>query len=130
MKNPRTLVFVAVGILLILAFLGRVEPSAATAALAPVAAPANPPAGLSVEAKNAPFGKGFDFRFRSDTSSTTVTIDPLGNRHSDSGSLSSKAGSISLTAKYNPSDRTIVITAKRGGTSIGEYSWRVEAILR
>ena len=76
------------------------------------------------------FSKGFDFRFRSDTSSTTVTIDPLGTRHSDSGTLSSKAGSISLSAKYNQNDRTIVITAKRGGVSIGEYSWRVEAVLR
>ena len=93
-------------------------------------APSAPPAGLSVEAKDAPFGKGFDFRFRSDTSSTTITIDPLGNRHSDSGSLSSKAGTISLSAKYSPNDRTIVITAKRGGVSIGEYSWRVEAVLR
>jgi hypothetical protein len=64
------------------------------------------------------------------SSSTTVTIDPLGTRHSDSGSLSSKAGSISLSAKYNQNDRTVVITAKRGGVSIGEYSWRVEAVLR
>ena len=130
MKHPRVIVIVAIGILLILAFLARIEPSAATAAVAPIAGAATPPAGLSVEAKDAPFGKGFDFRFRSDTSSTTVTLDPLGNRHSDSGSLSSRAGAISLSAKYNPNDRTIVITAKRGGTSIGEYSWRVEAVLR
>jgi hypothetical protein len=133
MKHPRALVIVAIGILLALAFLARVEPSAASAASAaitPVAGAATPPAGLSVEAKDAPFGKGFDFRFRSDTSSTTITIDPLGNRHSDSGSLSSKAGTISLSAKYSPNDRTIVITAKRGGVSIGEYSWRVEAVLR
>ena len=133
MKHPRALVIVAIGILLALAFLARVEPSAASAASAaitPVAGAATPPAGLSVEAKDAPFGKGFDFRFRSDTSSTTVTIDPLGTRHSDSGSLSSKAGSISLSAKYNQNDRTVVITAKRGGVSIGEYSWRVEAVLR
>lgn len=130
MKNPKTLVIVAIAILLALAFLARIEPSAATAAIVPVAAAATPPSGLSVEAKDAPFGKGFDFRFRSDTSSTTVTIDPLGNRHSDSSSLSSKAGSISLSAKYSPNDRTIVITAKRGGVSIGEYSWRVEAVLR
>lgn len=130
MKNPRTLALVAIAILVALAFLARIEPTAATAAPSLAAMPATPPAGLSVEAKDAPFNKGFDFRFRSDTSSTTVTIDPLGTRHSDSGSLSSKAGSISLSAKYNQSDRTIVITAKRGGTSIGEYSWRVEAVLR
>lgn len=130
MKNTRTLALVAIAILLALAFLARIEPTAANAALTPIAAPATPPAGLSVEAKDAPFNKGFDFRFRSDTSSTTVTIDPLGSRHSDSGTLSSKAGSISLSAKYNQNDRTIVITAKRGGVSIGEYSWRVEAVLR
>jgi hypothetical protein len=130
MKKFGTLVSLAAGILLALALLARIEPSAATAAIVPVAAAATPPAGLSVEAKDAPFNKGFDFRFRSDTSSTTVTIDPLGNRHSDSSSLSSKAGSISLSAKYSPNDRTIVITAKRGGVSIGEYSWRVEAVLR
>lgn len=130
MKDPRTLALVAIAILLALAFLARIEPAAATAALAPVAAPATPPAGLSVDAKDAPFNKGFDFRFRSDTSSTTVTIDPLGTRHSDSATLSSKAGSISLSAKYNQNDRSIVITAKRGGVSIGEYSWRVEAVLR
>ena len=130
MKDPRILAVTAIGVLLALAFLARIEPSAATAALAPIASTATHPAGLSVDAKDAPFNKGFDFRFRSDTSSTTVTIDPLGTRHSDSGSLSSKAGSISLSAKYNQNDRTIVITAKRGGVSIGEYSWRVEAVLR
>lgn len=130
MKHPRTLAIAAIVILVALAFLARIEPSAATAALSPIAVPATPPAGLSVDAKDAPFNKGFDFRFRSDTSSTTIGIDPLGNRHSDSGSLSSKAGTISLSAKYSPNDRTIVITAKRGGVSIGEYSWRVEAVLR
>ena len=130
MRDPRTLAIVAIGILLAIAFLARIEPAAATSALVPAAAPATHPAGLSVEARDAPFGKGFDFRFRSDTSSTTVTLDPLGNRHSDSSSLSSRAGTISLAARYSPSDRTIVITAKRGGASIGEYSWRVEAVLR
>jgi hypothetical protein len=130
MKHPRILAVTAICVLLALAFLARIEPAAATAALTPIASTATPPAGLSVDAKDAPFNKGFDFRFRSDTSSTTVTIDPLGTRHSDSGSLSSKAGSISLSAKYNQNDRTVVITAKRGGVSIGEYSWRVEAVLR
>ena len=130
MKNPRTLAIVAIAVLLALAFLARVEPSAATAATALAALPATPPAGLSVDAKDAPFNKGFDFRFRSDTSSTTITIDPLGTRHSDSSSLSSRAGTVSLSAKYSQNDRTIVITAKRGGVSIGEYSWRVEAVLR
>jgi hypothetical protein len=114
---------------LALAFFSRTESASALTPVAP-AATQSPPAGLSVDAKDAPFGKGFDFRFRSDTSSTTVSIDPLGTRHSDSGTLSSKAGSISLSAKYNQNDRTIVITAKRGGVSIGEYSWRVEAVLR
>ncbi len=129
MKDPRILALLAISALLALAFLSRTE---SAAALTPVASGAiqSPPAGLSVDAKDAPFGKGFDFRFRSDTSSTTVSIDPLGHRHSDSGSLSSKAGTISLSAKYNQNDRTIVITAKRGGVSIGEYSWRVEAVLR
>jgi hypothetical protein len=130
MRHPRFFAVTAIGMLLALATLARMEPAAATAALTPVLAAATPPAGLSVDAKDAPFGKGFDFRFKSDTSSTTVTIDPLGTRHSDTGTLSSKAGSISLSAKYTPNDRTIVITARRGGSSIGEYSWRVEAVLR
>jgi hypothetical protein len=91
---------------------------------------AAPPAGLSVEAKDAPFDKGFDFKFKSDTSTATISIDPLGNRHTDSGSISSKSGSISLSGKYSPHERTIVITAKRSGSEIGEYSWRVEAVLR
>lgn len=130
MKDPRVLAVVTIVILLALAFLARIEPAAATPAPAPSAAPATPPAGLSVEATDAPFGKGFDFKFRSDTSSTTVTLDPLGNRHSDSSSLSSRSGTISLSAKYSSSDRSIVITAKRGGMSIGEFTWRVEAVLR
>jgi hypothetical protein len=129
MKDPRILALLAICCLLALAFLSRTESASALTPVAP-AATQSPPAGLSVDAKDAPFGKGFDFRFRSDTSSTTVSIDPLGTRHSDSGTLSSKAGSISLSAKYNQNDRTIVITAKRGGVSIGEYSWRVEAVLR
>jgi len=129
MKDPRILALLAICCLLVLAFFSRTESASALTPVAP-AATQSPPAGLSVDAKDAPFGKGFDFRFRSDTSSTTVSIDPLGTRHSDSGTLSSKAGSISLSAKYNQNDRTIVITAKRGGVSIGEYSWRVEAVLR
>ena len=129
MKYPRILALLAICCLLALAFFSRTESASALTPVAP-AATQSPPAGLSVDAKDAPFGKGFDFRFRSDTSSTTVSIDPLGTRHSDSGTLSSKAGSISLSAKYNQNDRTIVITAKRGGVSIGEYSWRVEAVLR
>ena len=89
-----------------------------------------PPAGLSVETKDAPFGKGFDFRFKSDTSTTTISIDPLGMHHTDSGSISSKAGSISLSAKYSTTDRTIEIVAKRGGSEIGTFSWHVESVLR
>lgn len=90
-----------------------------------------PPAGLSVEAKAAPFDKGFDFRFRSDTNATaTISLDPLGFDHSDSASLSSSAGSISLNAKYDRSRREIEIKARRGGQDIGEFTWRVEASLR
>jgi len=132
MKKPSILVVSIAMVLVALALLSRTE--RVDAADAPLAlamiATQSAPAGLSVDAKDAPFGKGFDFRFRSDTSSTTVSIDPLGLRHTDSGTLSSRAGTISLSAKYNRNDRTIVITAKRGGTSIGEYSWRVEAVLR
>ena len=47
-----------------------------------------PPAGLSVEPKEAPFNKGFDFKFKSGTSSATVSIDPLGTRHSDTATIS------------------------------------------
>lgn len=91
---------------------------------------AAPPAGLSVEAKDDPFKKGFDFKFKSDTSTTELSIDPLGNKHSASASLGSKAGTISLTGKYSPNDRQITIVAKRGGQEIGEFTWRVEAVLR
>ncbi len=90
-----------------------------------------PPAGLSVEAKDASFDRGFDFKFKSDSNATaTISIDPLGLHHSDSASLSSSSGSISLTGKYSNTSRTIEITAKRGGTAIGEYSWRVNATLK
>ncbi len=90
-----------------------------------------PPAGLSVEAKNAAFDKGFEFKFKSDNNATTtLSIDPLGMHHNDSGTVSSSAGSISLTGRYIQYSRTIEITAKRGGSNIGEYSWRVEAALR
>jgi hypothetical protein len=104
-----------------------------THARTPLLAPlhAAPPAGLSVEAKNAAFDKGFDFKFRSDTNSTaTISIDPLGFSHSDSASLSSSGGSISLSAKYDRSKREIEIKARRGGQDIGEFTWRVEASLR
>lgn len=130
MNATSILTLTAVGSLAVGAILMQAEPAAASPALIALAVPNGPPAGLSVEPKDAPFSKGFDFRFRSDTSSANVTIDPLGNRHSDSTTLSSKAGTISLSARYNQTDRTIVITAKRGGTSIGEYTWRVEAVLR
>jgi hypothetical protein len=105
---------------------------AAPAARAPLHAPLHPapPAGLSVEAKEAPLNKGFEFRFKSDTSTTELTLDPLGHRHNVSGSIGSKAGSISLTGKYSPNDREITFTAKRGGQEIGEFTWRVEAVLR
>ncbi|MFM1867409.1 MAG: hypothetical protein RL591_817 [Planctomycetota bacterium] len=95
-----------------------------------IASHSAPPAGLSVEPKEAPFNKGFDFKFKSDTSTTELTIDPLGNKHNASGSISSKAGTISLTGKYSPNDRQITIVAKRGGQEIGEFTWRVEAVLR
>ncbi len=95
------------------------------------ALPSVPPAGLSVEAKDASFDKGFDFKFKSDNNSTaTISIDPLGLHHSDSASLSSTSGSIALSGKYSNTTRTIEITAKRGGTQIGEYSWRVHATLK
>lgn len=105
---------------------------AAPAAHTPLHAPLlpAPPAGLSVEAKEAPLNKGFEFRFKSDTSTTELTLDPLGHRHNVSGSIGSKAGSISLTGKYSPNDREITFTAKRGGQEIGEFTWRVEAVLR
>jgi hypothetical protein len=92
--------------------------------------PSTPPAGLSVEAKDAPFNKGFDFKFKSGGSTATVSIDPLGMHHTDSATISSSSGSITLSGKYDRNDRTIEITAKRAGTEIGEFSWRVEAVLR
>ncbi|MFM1805503.1 MAG: hypothetical protein RL136_2382 [Planctomycetota bacterium] len=91
---------------------------------------AAPPAGISVEAKDAPFNKGFDFKFKSGTSSTTVSIDPLGLRHHDTATLSASGGSVTLTGKYDRMDRQIEITARRAGQEIGSYSWRVEAVLR
>ncbi len=86
--------------------------------------------GLSVEAKTAPTRGGFEFKFRSDNSSATIYIDPLGVQHTASGSLSSRDGSIALSGRYERQDRTIKITATRSGRKIGEYSWRVEAVLR
>ena len=88
-----------------------------------------PPAGLSVEAKDAPFNKGFDFKFKAGNSTATITIDPLGTRHTDSATISMN-GSVSLSGKYDRNERQIEITAKRGGQDIGEFSWRVEAVLR
>lgn len=87
------------------------------------------PTGLSVEAKSR-YGGGFDFQFRSDNSTATVSIDPLGSQHTSMATLSSKDGSISLSGRFERFDRTIRITANRGGKQIGEYSWRVEAVLR
>lgn len=93
--------------------------------------PAAPPAGLSVEAKDDAFRKGFDFVFRSDSSATaTLSLDPLGGKNVASTTLSSKSGSITLNGSYDRNARTIVIVAKRGGKEIGEFSWRVEATLR
>ncbi len=106
----------------------HITSASSRSALTPISL--TPPAGLSVETKDAPFGKGFDFRFKSDTSTTTISVDPLGMHHTDSGSISSKAGSISLSAKYSTTDRTIEIVAKRGGSEIGTFSWHVEAVLR
>jgi hypothetical protein len=130
MKDRRFLALLAFVAIVALGGIMLDDSASATTALTPVATQSKPPAGLSVDATEAAFGKGFEFKFRSDTSSASVTIDPLGSRHSDSASLSSRSGAISLSAKYGASDRTIVITAKRGGTSIGEYTWRVAAVLR
>ncbi len=80
-KDPRLLALTAIGILLAPAALARIESAAATAALTPLASA--PPAGLSVEAKDAAFNKGFDFKFKSGSSTATVSIDPLGMRHTD-----------------------------------------------
>ena len=96
-------------------------------ALTPLAS--SPPAGLSVEAKDAPFNKGFDFKFKAGNSTATISIDPLGMRHTDTATISMN-GSVTLSGKYDRNDRQIEITAKRGGQDIGEFSWRVEAVLR
>lgn len=130
MKYPRILALLAICCLLALAFFSRTESASALTPVAP-AATQSPPAGLSVDAKDAPFGKGFDFRFRSDSNATTtMSLDPLGHTQSASGSISSKSGSISLSGRYDRSKREIEITARRGGQEIGEYRWRVEAVLR
>ena len=111
---------------------GALVPAGPSHARAPLAAMHfAPPAGLSVEAKAAAFERGFEFKFRSDTNATTtISIDPLGYSHTDSASLSSSAGTISLSAKYDRSRREIDIKARRGGQDIGEFTWRVEASLR
>jgi hypothetical protein len=85
--------------------------------------------GLSVEAKTG-YSGGFDFRFGFENQNTTLTIDPLGHRHTASSSLTTKDGSISLNGRFDRTDRMIKITATRSGKQIGEYSWRVEAVLR
>ncbi|MFZ9880106.1 MAG: hypothetical protein ACO3QC_01715 [Phycisphaerales bacterium] len=119
----------SIGILCAVLATGLLLPAPRASALTPLVA--TPPAGLSVEAKDDPFGKGFDFKFESDSGSrTTISLDPLGYTHSASGSLSSKSGSISLSAKYDRNKREIEITARRGGSDIGEFTWRVEAVLR
>lgn len=103
----------------------------ASLSLSAAPVPSTPPAGLSVEAKDDAFRKGFDFVFRSDSSATaTLSLDPLGGKHVASTSLSSRSGSISLNGSYERNSRMIVIVAKRGGKEIGEFSWRVEASLR
>jgi len=104
-----------------------VAPIRPASALTPLAS--SPPAGLSVEAKDAPFNKGFDFKFKAGGSTATISIDPLGTRHTDTATISMN-GSVSLSGKYNRNDRQIEITARRGGQDIGEFSWRVEAVLR
>ena len=85
--------------------------------------------GLSVEPRTPSNGKGFDFKCQLGSSTAVLSIDPLGASHTDSASLSSPEGSISLSAKFEQGTRTIVITAKRSGTEIGRYSWRVSASL-
>lgn len=122
----RTLLLPAAAVLAAVAFAASTPRASALVPLA-----STPPAGLSVEAKDDPSGKGFDFKFKSDSgSTTTISLDPLGYTHSDSGSISSKSGSISLSAKYDRNKREIEITARRGGSDIGEFTWRVEAVLR
>jgi hypothetical protein len=86
-------------------------------------------AGLSVEPRAKSGNSGFDFKCKFGSSSTTLTIDPLGTAHSDSGSLSSPDGTISLSAKYDRGTRNVIIVATRGGKEIGRYSWRVSASL-
>jgi len=97
-------------------------------ALTPLAS--TPPAGLSVEAKDAAFNKGFDFKFKSGNSTATISIDPLGMHHTDTATISATGGSITLNGKYDRNDRKIEITAKRAGQDVGDFSWRVEAVLR
>lgn len=104
--------------------------TSAQASSALVAVHATPPAGLSVEAKDAAMHRGFDFKFKSDLSTATISIDPLGSRLNDTASLSSRSGAIALTARFDRLARTIEVTAKRSGTEIGSYSWRIEAVLR
>ena len=59
-----------------------------------------------------------------------MSIDPLGMHHTDSATISASGGSITLSGKYDRNDREIQITAKRAGQDIGDFSWRVEAVLR
>ena len=117
---------IPIGLVLVALALATGAPRAS--ALTPL--PSTPPAGLSVEAKDASFNKGFDFKFKSGSSTATISIDPLGYHHTDTASISASGGSITLSGKYDRNDRKIEITAKRGGQDIGEYSWRVEAVLR
>jgi hypothetical protein len=86
-------------------------------------------AGLSVEPRAKSGNKGFDFKCKFGSSSTTLSIDPLGTAHTDTGSLSSPDGTISLSAKYDHGMRNVIIVATRGGKEIGRYSWRVSASL-
>ena len=95
----------------------------------PVMPAAQQGAGLSVEPRAKSGNSGFDFKCKFGSSSTTLTIDPLGTAHSDSGSLSSPDGTISLSAKYDRGTRNVIIVATRGGKEIGRYSWRVSASL-
>jgi len=129
MRRTSLVLPAALGMLAILvAVASPLAVSRPASALVPVHAA--PPAGLSVKVEDAPGDRGFEFEFKSDTSTTRMTIDPLGFRHNASASVSSKAGSISLDGRYVTSDREIVIRARRGGQEIGEFTWRVEAVLR
>ena len=89
-----------------------------------------PAAGVLIEASPAQLAHGFEFRCRTDTASDTLAIDPLGVRHADSTTIPSSKGALTLSGRYLPNTRSIVITAHRAGTAIGECSWRVEAVLR